>query len=138
MFSKISRLVLTILAALILSSVSAPLAVQAKPLALTSMAWNYSGSYSLGGRRGTVSFAVSRGIRPGMWEGTAVINGKSMYSNGITQTDGTMVVNFFTLDANFNQVPVATMCGTFSPDYLIFKGSFVMQGRTGTASLKAK
>ena len=138
MFQKISRYFLSALAAVMLFAFSAPVTAQAQSPALASMAWSYSGKFSVGPRRGAVSFAVARGIRPGMWEGTAVLNGKQMYSNGIVQADGTMVVNFFTLDANYNQVQVASLTGTFSPDYVTIKGPFTYQGRVGQAALKAQ
>jgi hypothetical protein len=135
-FAKSIRFALSILLAAMLAAFVMPVTAYAQSPAL--MAHSYSGSYRAGARRGTVSFTVTRGIRPGMWEGTAVLNGQQMYSNGISQADGSMIVNFFTLDANYNQIQIASMKGTFSPDSLTFSGPFTMKGKTGRASLKAQ
>ena len=137
MFKKISHIVFSIITALMLLAVTAPIPAQAQSPALTSMATSYSGNYRIGMRRGTVSFTVARRIMGG-WEGTAVLNGIQYYSNVVPQTNGTTIVSIFSLDASYNQVIVATITGTFSADYVTFSGPIVMKGKTGQATLKAK
>ena len=138
MFTKfsISRIILSMLMALLLVTAVTPIAAHAQSGALTAS--TYSGSYRAGARRGTVSFTILRGIRAGMWEGSATVNKQQLYSNGLVQRDGSMIVNIFSLDANYNQVQVATIHGKFSATGTTFSGSISINGRAGSVMMRAR
>jgi hypothetical protein len=130
------RISVVVLALALAFSATAPGTAHAQAAALTSIAHTYSGTYTINGVTAPASFTLVRGIRGG-YEATAKLGAKS-YLATVTFGNGLLYVNIFRLDKNYNQVYIALISGTLSPDLTTITGNIDYLGRAGTVYLTAK
>ncbi|HEY9828492.1 MAG TPA: hypothetical protein V6D19_23885 [Stenomitos sp.] len=89
----------------LLIGVAFPLSASAAP--------GYSGTYNLTSTTGsgTISVTITRRVIQYGFECKAVLDGQRYLCNGITKTPGKLYLNFFRLDASYNQKLFASIDG---------------------------
>ncbi len=95
--------------------------------------YNYIGSYTIDGVTKKISIRLVKGSRFGYM--INVLDGGRTYDGYMYTSGGLTNINWFKYDANYTQIPVGTITGTFTADGTTLYGTVLKGTKTGTAIL---
>jgi hypothetical protein len=102
-----------------------------------TLAWSYTGKYTIGGVRKSITFTIDKAYSGGVYA-TTVTDAGVKYSGNALLSGNSLTLNWFTLAADLSQVPVGTINGTLDATFSTITGPITRNGQTGTASLTRK